>query len=44
MFVWNAAKKTLLLPATLYVNSPEDNYKRIDFYQGLFSFEIDKDK
>jgi inhibitor of cysteine peptidase len=44
MFVWNAVKKTLLLPATVYLNSPEDYYKKIDFYQGLFSFEIDKDK
>ncbi len=43
MFMWNAAKNRLLLPAQLYVNSSEDYYKRIDFYQGLFAFEIDKD-
>ena len=43
MFMWNAAKKTLLLPAQLYVNSPDDYYKRIDFFQWLFAFEIDKD-
>jgi hypothetical protein len=41
--MWNAAKNRLLLPAQLYVNSSEDYYKRIDFYQGLFAFEIDKD-
>lgn len=43
MFMWNAAKKTLLLPAQLYVNAPDDYYKRIDFFQWLFAFEIDKD-
>ena len=43
MFMWNAAKNTLLLPAQLYVNSPDDYYKRIDFYQGLFALEISKD-
>lgn len=43
MFMWNAAKNTLLLPAQLYVNSPEDYYKRIDFYQWLFALEINKD-
>ena len=43
MFMWNTAKNTLLLPAQLYVNSPDDYYKRIDFYQGLFALEINKD-
>jgi hypothetical protein len=42
--MWNAAKNTLLLPAQLYVNAPDDYYKRIDFYQGLFALEIDKYK
>ena len=40
MFVWNADKKTLLLPATLYER--DENYKNTDFYNGLISIKIDK--
>jgi len=40
MFVWNANKKTLLLPATLYERDKQ--YRNIDFYNGLFSIKIDK--
>jgi len=40
MFVWNSAKKTLLIPASLYVNDPLQEYQRIDFYNGLLSIEI----
>ena len=43
MFMWNANKNLLLLPAKIFINSPDDQYKKIDFYQGLFSFEINKD-
>lgn len=41
MFMWNANKKLLLLPAKIFVNDPNDRYKKIDFYQGLFTFHID---
>ncbi len=40
MFVWNKARNTLLLPASLYVNDPKQQYKRIDFYNGLLSINI----
>lgn len=40
MFVWNASKKTLLLPSTLYVNDPLQEYQRIDFFNGLLSINI----
>ena len=43
MFMWNANKNMLLLPAKIFINSPDDQYKKIDFYQGLFGFEINKD-
>ncbi len=39
MFVWNSDRKTLLLPATLYER--DDNYKTTDYYNGLFSLNID---
>jgi len=39
MFIWNASKKVLLLPATLYER--DANYKTKDFYNGLFSLSID---
>lgn len=41
MFMWNANKKTLLLPAKVFINEPTDRYKRIDFYQWLYAFNID---
>jgi len=39
MFVWNADRKTLLLPATLYER--DANYRTTDYYNGLFAFNID---
>lgn len=42
MFVWNADRKTLLLPGTLYER--DENYRNTDFYNGLFSITIDKDE
>lgn len=39
MFIWNVAKKTLLLPATLY--DRDTNYSTTDFFNGLFSLKID---
>ncbi len=41
MFVWNQDKSTLLLPATLY--EKDDNWRTLDYYNGLFSISIDKD-
>jgi len=43
MFMWNAAKNTLLLPATLYKNDADDMYKRKDYFNGLVVVNIDKD-
>ena len=43
MFVWNAAKKLLLLPVNLYKNDTEDIYKRTDFFSGLVGLSVDKD-
>lgn len=40
MFVWNEEKNTLLLPATLYERGSD--YRYTDFYNGLFSINIDK--
>lgn len=40
MFVWNADKKILLLPATLY--EKDDNWRTTDYYDGLFAIKIDK--
>ncbi|NUJ97272.1 hypothetical protein HGA92_00620 [Candidatus Gracilibacteria bacterium] len=42
MFIWNASKKLLLLPAQLYYNYPNETYKRKDFFQGLIAINIDK--
>jgi hypothetical protein len=33
MFMWNAAKKLLLLPATTYINEEENYYNHKDFFQ-----------
>jgi hypothetical protein len=30
--MWNAAKNTLLLPATLYKNDDDDMYNRKDYF------------
>jgi len=44
MFMWNASKKLLLLPATLYKNESKDSYKHVDFFQWLIAVNIDKNK
>jgi len=41
MFIWNAGKKKLLLPATL--QERDDNYRTTDYYNGLLSIDVDKD-
>jgi hypothetical protein len=43
MFMWNANKKMLLIPATLYKNDWKDYYNYTDFYNWLFGISIDKD-
>ncbi|MCT4617467.1 MAG: beta-propeller domain-containing protein [Candidatus Gracilibacteria bacterium] len=43
MFMWNAAKNTLLLPATLYKNDDDDMYNRKDYFNGLVVVDINKD-
>ncbi len=40
MFVWNKNRNTLLLPATLY--EKDDSWRTLDYYNGLFAIEIDK--
>jgi len=39
MFVWNQARNTLLLPATL--QERDDNWRTTDYYNGLLSIEVD---
>ena len=41
MFVWNKNRNTLLLPATLY--EKDDSWRTLDYFNGLFAIEIDKD-
>ena len=41
MFVWNKDKKILLLPASLY--EKDNNWRTLDYYNGLLSVSIDKD-
>ena len=41
MFIWNANRNTLLLPATLYER--DDNYRTTDYYDGLFALTVDTD-
>ena len=43
MFMWNANKNLLLLPATIYTNESEDSYKHIDFFNWLIALTINKD-
>jgi len=43
MFMWNANKNMLLLPAKIFLTDPSDIYKKIDFYQWMFALNIDKD-
>jgi hypothetical protein len=44
MFMWNSAKKNLLLPMQIYLTDPLNSNKRIDFFQWLFSIKIDIEK
>jgi len=44
MFMWNSDKQKLFLPATLYKNSEDDIYRNIDYFNGLLTINIDKDK
>lgn len=41
MFMWNSSKNTLLLPITEKISSPNDHYKIIDYFQWMYSFDID---
>ena len=43
MFMWNANKKLLFLPATLYAKFNKTDYRTKDFFQGLVTLNIDKD-
>ncbi len=42
MFMWNAEKKLLFLPATLYTKFNKTDYRNKDFFQGLLAINIDK--
>lgn len=42
MFMWKASNNKLFLPATLYYNDKVDQYRHIDFFQGLVTMTIDK--
>jgi len=42
MFMWNADKKLLFLPATLYTKFNKTDYRNKDFFQGLVTLNIDK--
>jgi len=42
MFMWNAARKTLLLPATLYSTYPGEQYRYDDYFNGMLALGIDK--
>ena len=43
MFMWNADKKLLFLPATLYTKFNQTDYRNKDFFQWLLTLSIDKD-
>ncbi|MDC0506069.1 beta-propeller domain-containing protein [Candidatus Gracilibacteria bacterium] len=42
MFIWNEARKTLLLPATLYSTYPGEQYRYDDYFNGMLAVGIDK--
>jgi hypothetical protein len=42
--MWNSDKQKLFLPATLYKNAEDDIYRNIDYFNGLLTINIDKDK
>ena len=42
MFMWNANKNLLFLPATLYTKFSKTDYRNKDFFQGLVTLNIDK--
>jgi hypothetical protein len=41
MFIWNSAKKLLLLPATLYSSDLATPYVYKDFFQGMLAIGVD---
>lgn len=43
MFMWKANANKLFLPMQLYTNAPTEDYRNIDFFQGLVTFTINKD-
>lgn len=42
MFMWNAEKKILIIPANIYKNNWVDYYNYTDFFNWLFAINIDK--
>jgi len=40
--MWKSDDNTLLLPMTLKKNDKNDQYRVVDFFQGLVSIDIDK--
>ncbi|MDD3646476.1 MAG: beta-propeller domain-containing protein [Candidatus Gracilibacteria bacterium] len=43
LFMWNASKNTLLLPAQIYINESKTSYNHIDYFNGLIAININKD-
>jgi uncharacterized secreted protein with C-terminal beta-propeller domain len=43
MFMWKTSDNKLFLPAQLYKNASDDQYRRTDFFQWLVTLTIDKD-
>ncbi|USN58194.1 MAG: beta-propeller domain-containing protein [Candidatus Peribacteria bacterium] len=41
MFMWNANKQLLFLPATIYHNYSQTDYRRKDFFNGMLAIQID---
>ncbi len=42
MFMWKASDNKLFLPATLFKNDENDQYRHVDFFQWLVVLDIDK--
>ncbi len=42
MFMWNADRETLLLPATLYSTYPGEQYRYDDYFNGMLALWINK--
>lgn len=43
MFVWDSERKTLLIPAKIQTNEEGQRYKTKTYFNGVISFEINKD-